>query len=96
MAEHEKWMQSLEARINQLKAAWEELSQAFLDDGFLKGLVSAGTDILSFITAIIDKIGTLPALITAVMAVMSFKNVGRDKMFSLLIVYYMPTVMDFC
>lgn len=82
MAEHAKWMESLEAKINQLKAAWQELSQAFMDDGFLKGLVDAGTDILSFLTAIIDKIGTLPALITAAVAVMSFKNVGRDKMFS--------------
>ncbi len=78
-----------------IQAAWQELSQAFMDDSFLKGLVDAGTDILSFLTAIIDKIGTLPTLITAVAAVMSFKNVGRDKMFSLPIVY-MPTVMDFC
>lgn len=94
MAEHAKWMESLEAKINQLQATWQELSQAFMDDGFLKGLVDAGTDILSFLTAIIDKIGALPALITAITSVMSFKNVGRDKMFSLLIVY-MPTVMMF-
>ncbi len=94
MAEHAKWMESLEAKINQLQATWQELSQAFMNDGFLKGLVDAGTDILSFLTAIIDKIGALPALITAITSVMSFKNVGRDKMFSLLIVY-MPTVMMF-
>ena len=95
MAEHEKYMESLEAKINQLKAAWQELSQVFLDDGFLKGLVDAGTDILSFLTAIIDKIGTLPTLITAISAVMSFKNVGRDKMFSLINRSNMPTVMIF-
>lgn len=94
MAEHAKWMESLEAKINQLQATWQELSQVFMDDGFLKGLVDAGTDILSFLTAIIDKIGALPALITAITSVMSFKNVGRDKMFSFLIVY-MPTVMMF-
>lgn len=95
MAEHEKYMESLEAKINQLKAAWQELSQVFLDDGFLKGLVDTGTDILSFLTAIIDKIGTLPTLITAISAVMSFKNVGRDKMFSLINRSNMPTVMIF-
>lgn len=95
MAEHEKYMESLEAKINQLKAAWQELSQVFLDDGFLKGLVDTGTDILSFLTAIIDKIGTLPTLITAISAVMSFKNVGRDKMFSLINHSNMPTVMKF-
>lgn len=95
MAEHEKYMESLEAKINQLKAAWQELSQVFLDDGFLKELVDAGTDILSFLTAIIDKIGTLPTLITAISAVMSFKNVGRDKMFFLINHSNMPTVMTF-
>ena len=83
MAEHAKWMESLEAKINQLIAAWQELSQAFMDDDFLKGLVDAGTDILSFLTAIIDKIGVLPTLITAIVSVMSFKNIGRDRMSSL-------------
>lgn len=96
MAEHAKWMESLEAKMNQLKAAWEELSQSFMDDGFLKGLVDAGTDILSFLTAIIDKIGVLPTLITAALTALSLKNVGRDKMFFLIFNrLYMPTVMIF-
>lgn len=83
MAEHEKWMESLEAKVLQLKAAWEELSQAFMNDSFLKGLVDTGTTVLSVITKIIDTFGTLPTLITAAAIAMSFKNIGRDKMFSL-------------
>ena len=44
MKEHEKWMESLEAKTLQLQAAWEGLSQSFMDSGFLKGLVgSMGT-----------------------------------------------------
>lgn len=77
MAEHEKYMQSLEAKINQLKAAWEELSNAFLDDDFLKGLVSAGTEVLSVITTLVDTFHTLPTLLTIAAGAMSFKNVGE-------------------
>ncbi len=83
MAEHEKWMESLEAKVKQFTAAWEELSQAFMDDSFLKGLVDAGTTVLDVLTKIVDTFGTLPTLITAVAVAMSFKNIGRDKMFSL-------------
>lgn len=83
MAEHEKWMESLEAKVKQFTAAWEELSQAFMDDSFLKGLVDAGTTVLGVLTKIVDTFGTLPTLITAMAVAMSFKNIGRDKMFSL-------------
>lgn len=86
MEEHSKWMESLEAKVKQFTAAWEELSQAFMDDSFLKGLVDAGTDVLSVLTKIVDTLGTLPTLFIAVSAAMSFKNIGRDKMFSLLII----------
>lgn len=77
MAEHEKWMQSLEAKVNQLKATWEGLSQAFMDDSFLKGLVDAATTLLDILTKVVDTFGTLPTLITAAMIALSFKNVGE-------------------
>ena len=83
MAEHEKWMTSLEAKTLQLKAAWEELSQAFLDDFALKNLVDTGTTILSILTKIVDTFGSLPTLLTIVAGKMSFKNIGRCKMFHL-------------
>lgn len=74
--EHEKYMESLEAKINQLKAAWEDFSQVFMDDGFLKGFVDAGTGILSVLTDIIDTLGVIPTLVATVVAVLSFKKVG--------------------
>lgn len=77
MAEHEKWMESLEAKVLQLKAAWEELSQAFMDSSFLKGLVDSGTTVLSTLTKIVDTFGTLPTLLTVAMGAVSFKNVGE-------------------
>lgn len=63
MTEHAKWMESLEAKVKQFTAAWEELSQAFMDDSFLKNIVDAGTDILSVLTKIIDSIGILPVIL---------------------------------
>lgn len=79
MAEHAKWMDSLEAKTQQFKAAFEELSQVTLNSSFLKGFVDTGTSVLSVLSKIIDTIGLLPTAITAISAAMSFKNVGRDK-----------------
>lgn len=94
-AEHAKWMDSLQAKLNQLQAAWEELSQAFMDDGFLKGLVDTGTDLLSILTDVVETFGTIPTLVIAIATAMSFKNIGKDKMFSFRIKENMPMVMLF-
>lgn len=82
MAEQEKWMESLEAKTSQLKAAWEELSQVFMDSDFLKELVDTGTNFLSILSSIVEKFGTIPSLVTAISAITSFKNIGKDRMFS--------------
>ena len=94
-AEHAKWMDSLQAKLNQLQAAWEELSQAFMDDGFLKGLVDTGTDLLSILTDVVETFGTIPTLVIAIATAMSFKNIGKDKMFSFSIKENMPMVTLF-
>ena len=94
MKEHEIWMDSLEAKTLQLKAAWEEMSITFLDSSLVKGVVDFGTTALSAITAVIDKVGALPTVLMAVGAALSFKNIGRDKMLSL-IVEILPMVFVF-
>lgn len=82
--EHEVWMQSLEAKINQLNAAWQKLSTTTLDDSFLKVTIDAGTSMLDILDKIVDKTGILTPLIATLIATLSIKkNVGRDKMFSL-------------
>ena len=84
--EHQKWLESMEAKTNQLKAAWEGLSQTFMNDAGLKKVLDAGTGILSVLTEIIDKVGTIPTLAGVAAAALSFKNIGRDKKPSLSIV----------
>lgn len=91
--EHEKYMESLEAKLNQLQAAWQEFSQVFMDDSFLKGFVDAGTGILTVLTDIIDTLGVIPTLVATVVAVLSFKKIGKDKMFSFSV--NMPMVIVF-
>lgn len=91
--EHEKYMESLEAKLNQLQAAWQEFSQVFMDDSFLKGFVDAGTGILSVLTDIIDTLGVIPTLVATVVAVLSFKKIGKDEMFSFSV--NMPMVICF-
>lgn len=63
MAEHEKWISSIEARVNQLKAAWEGLSQSFLSSDFLKGTISGLTEFVQVLNSIIDSIGIFPTLL---------------------------------
>lgn len=56
MKEHAKWSESLEARLNKLKAAWQSLSQSFLNSDLLK----IGIDLIIGLVDAIDKlIGSL-------------------------------------
>lgn len=80
MREHEKWQESLEARINSLKASWQGLSQAFLSSDFLKVAINSVIKLIDSITWLIDKVGTLPTLLGTVAAGISLlKNQGIFK-----------------
>lgn len=59
MKEHAKYMDSLEARMSQLKAAWQGLSQTFMNSDFLKTGISFITELVSLLDKLIDKFGTL-------------------------------------
>lgn len=65
MQEHEKYMESIEAKVNQLKAAWEGLSNSFLDSGFIKGAIDGLTKFVGIIDTLISKFGTIPTLLVA-------------------------------
>ena len=63
MAEHAKWSDSLEARLNSLKASWQSLSLSFLKSDFLKGGISSITGLVDALDSLVNKFGTLPTLI---------------------------------
>mgnify|MGYP002585313166 FL=1 len=76
MEEHEKWMESIEAKVNQLKAAWEGLSNSFLSSGFVKGAVSGLTGLVQILDALINKIGAVPTLLSGVGIAAFVKNLS--------------------
>lgn len=78
--EQEKYTKSIKYSIDKAKASLEELANDFLSSDFLKGSIDFGEKIITFLDKIIDKIGVLPTLLTAIGAALSFKNVGIDTL----------------
>lgn len=83
MRENEAIVDSINGRIKVLSATAEEFWQNFIDTDLVKNAVSLASDLLGLLTQIIDKFGTLPTIVTGIGAALSFKNVGRDKLYSL-------------
>lgn len=83
--EQEKYAKSIQYSIDQAKASMEELANDFLSSDLLKGIVNLGNSAIGFLDDIIDKAGTLPMLLTAIGAALSFKNVGGSKMYDLIL-----------
>ena len=81
--ENQKIIESIDGRIQQLSNRVQEFWYNLVDDSVVKSAVSALTTIVEGGTKLIDTFGTLPTLLTAIGAALSFKNVGRDKMYSL-------------
>lgn len=76
MKEQTRWLDSMEAKIQQLKASFQELSNVALNSDFLKGIVDSGTGALNVLTQIIDKFGALESLLTIGGGVLGAKGLG--------------------
>lgn len=74
--------QSLEYKINSLKETWVGTVQQMIDRGDIGKVVDALTKISEAIGFVVDKLGLLKTTVLGVTAALSFKNVGRDKMYS--------------
>jgi TP901 family phage tail tape measure protein len=77
MAEQQEYMKGIQYSLDRLEATAEELSTTLINSDFLKGLVDAGTTVLSVLNGIISSLGTIPTLLTAIGTAMAFKNVGE-------------------
>lgn len=77
MAEHEKWMNSIEAKQKQFKAQYEVFANTFLNSGLIKGTFDAGTGILGWITSLTEKFGALPTLLATLTPFMSKMQMFR-------------------
>lgn len=93
--EQEKYLNSIQGHLNQLQASWEVLSASFMDSEGIKTLIDIVSKLLSGIAEIVDNVGIIPTIMFAAFTAMSFKNVGRAKMFALKNGGKMPTVIVF-
>lgn len=77
--ELDKWSESAEAKFIKLQNQVQRFWYTLVSSDSVKIVVTNLTNILSKITDIIDKVGTLPALLATVGAGLAFKNIGRTK-----------------
>ncbi len=78
------YMESAEAHINQLKAAFESLAQSLFNSDSIKTVVDMLAGLLTTLDNLVRTIGGVPTIITGIAAAMSaFGNVGRGKQFPL-------------
>ena len=57
MEEHGKWSDSLEARLNKLKATWQSLAQTFMKSDFLKVLIDLLSGLVNVLEKVLDNFG---------------------------------------
>lgn len=94
--EQENYQKSIQYSIDQTKAKLEELSADLLSSDFLKGAIDAGGKLIDILDSIVKSGNAIPAVATAIAAAFSFKNVGRDKMYSLTVLNMPTTYIIYC
>lgn len=63
MKRYDVYLDSLEAKITRLQNAFQSLSTTVVNSDFAKGLVDAGTTIVTLLDAIIEHVGLLNTII---------------------------------
>ena len=63
LRENEKYLDSIEGKLQAFQSAWEQLSYHVMNSDFLKGVIDLGTDLIKVLDNLVQKIGTLPTLI---------------------------------
>lgn len=80
LAENEKYLDSINGKVNQLKAAFETLSAALVNSDLVKTVVDAGTALTKGLTSITETLGALPTVTSALTAfyTLASKVKGND------------------
>lgn len=75
--ENEKYLDSINGKIEQFSARFQELSSNVMNSDLVKFTIDTGSGILGFLNAIIEKAGSIPSLAAAALGALSgFKNIG--------------------
>lgn len=78
LEENEKFLDSIQGKLNILKATFEDFSQSLLDSEFLKGALDVITGLVKGIDFLVDKLGalaTIGGISGAIWGVKNFKNI---------------------
>lgn len=68
-------LESISGKLAQFKAIYENFANTLISSNLIKGAVDGGAAILSVLTAIIDKLGVIPTMISAAALALSAQNV---------------------
>lgn len=85
MKENDKYMSSIQGKLTKFQATFEVLSNDLLDSDLVKGVVDIGTGALDAVDGFVKLAGAIPAVTTALSALISLTNVdtnGNREMFS--------------
>lgn len=78
-----KYLDSIDGRIQKLTNRAQEFWYTVIDSDTIKTGITLLTSLIDGATKLVDTLGTIPTMATALSAALSFNNVGRDKMYSL-------------
>lgn len=92
--ENEKYIKSIQGRVNNFERSIQQLSRTVLDSDIIKFFVDLGTTGINAIDKIVNKFSSLETIWIGSGLFAGIKNVGKDKMYSsTFIVLNMPTTM---
>lgn len=74
LRENEKYLDSIEGKIQAFRSAWEQLSFHLVNSDLIKDVVDLGTKIITVIDNIVQKIGALPTALGALSAAFGAKK----------------------
>lgn len=77
------YLDSIDGKMAQLENRAQEFWFKVIDSETIKDGIDLLSTLLKGATDFVDTVGLLPTILTGIGAALSFKNVGRDKMYSL-------------
>lgn len=77
LQEQERWLDSLDSKVQQLNASFQGLSATIMNSDFLKGLVDSGTSVLNILDSMVKQFGVLGPLMAGGGIAAFVKNFDR-------------------
>lgn len=87
LAENEKYLDSINGKVAQFKAAFEELSLNIFDSEMVKGVVDFGTGLLDILNALAKINALLPVTVALVTAIITLRRVNQASAMASSVVY---------